>query len=121
MEAEGRLPRRGSGCFARCNGALVGGMARFTEELCETSRRLVAHSIELRHAAEVAQKRGFAYAATAQALRTHGEACRTGGGGRSAGAAPPFSFPRPDCWHTQWSIRSLRTSYSYACPDCCGA
>jgi hypothetical protein len=55
-------------------------MASPTEELRElreTSRRLVAHSVVLRHSAEAARKQGVNLRETAQALRTHGEACRT--------------------------------------------
>jgi hypothetical protein len=40
------------------------------------SRRLVAHSIELRHAAEVARKRSVNLREGTQKARTHGEARR---------------------------------------------
>jgi hypothetical protein len=52
-------------------------MARFTEELCETSRRLVATSTELRRAAEVARKQGTRLREVAQAARTHADTSRS--------------------------------------------
>ena len=51
-------------------------MAYSTEELRETSRQLVATSIELRRAAEVARKQGVRLREVAQEARAHGEACR---------------------------------------------
>jgi hypothetical protein len=79
MRWSGRAgPNRGPECVASPSvTAPSGPMAPSTEDRRETSLRLAAYASELRRAAKVAQQRASNFEAIAQALRTHGAACRT--------------------------------------------